>query len=134
MAGQLTLFSRIIAGEIPADFVYRDEFCVAFRDIQAQAPVHLLIVPVEPIPSIANAAPSHERLLGHLLVVAARLGEEFGLATSGYRLIINHGEDAGQTVPHLHLHLIGGRPLGALVGGTPPGICSGMRGAGMLSP
>jgi len=117
MTAQPTLFSRIIAGDIPADIVYRDEQCVAFRDIQPQAPVHLLIVPVEPIPSMANVDPAHEHLLGHLLVVAARLGAEFGVAGSGYRLIINHGDDAGQTVPHLHLHLIGGRPLGALVGG-----------------
>ncbi|MHB8644677.1 MAG: histidine triad nucleotide-binding protein [Thermomicrobiales bacterium] len=119
MTAPPTLFSRIIAGEIPADVVYRDEQCIAIRDIQPQAPVHLLIVPIEPVPSIANVEPSHERLIGHLLVVAARLGEEFGVADSGYRLIINHGDDAGQTVPHLHIHLIGGRPLGALVGGTP---------------
>ncbi len=119
MTARPTLFSRIIAGDIPADIVYRDEYCIAFRDIQPQAPVHLLIVPVEPIPGVANVDPMHEQMLGHLLVVAARLGEEFGVARSGYRLIINHGEDAGQTVPHLHLHLIGGRPLGALVGGEP---------------
>lgn len=119
MTAQPTLFGRIIAGDIPADIVYRDEYCIAFRDIQPQAPVHLLIVPVEPIPGMANVDPMHEQMLGHLLVVAARLGEEFGVARSGYRLIINHGEDAGQTVPHLHLHLIGGRPLGALVGGEP---------------
>ncbi|MDQ6602183.1 MAG: histidine triad nucleotide-binding protein [Chloroflexota bacterium] len=119
MTAQPTLFSRIIAGDIPADIVYRDEYCIAFRDIQPQAPVHLLVVPVEPIPGVANVDPMHEQMLGHLLVVAARLGEEFGVARSGYRLIINHGEDAGQTVPHLHLHLIGGRPLGALVGGEP---------------
>ncbi len=122
MPTEPTLFSRIIAGDILADIVYRDEQCVAFRDIQPQAPVHLLIVPVEPIPSVANVDPMHERLLGHLLVVAARLGAEFGVAHSGYRLIINHGDDAGQTVPHLHLHLIGGRPLGALVGGNPAAI------------
>ena len=69
-------------------------------------------------PSVADVEPAHEQLLGHLLVIAARLGREFGVADSGYRLIINHGNDAGQTVPHLHLHLIGGRPLGALVGGA----------------
>jgi histidine triad (HIT) family protein len=119
MVEQPTIFSRIIAGEIPATIVYRDEYCVAFRDAQPQAPVHLLIVPIEPIPSVADVAPAHEQLLGHLLVVAARLGGEFGVAGSGYRLIINHGDDAGQTVPHLHVHLIGGRPLGALVGGQP---------------
>ncbi len=117
MADAPTLFSRIIAGDIPADIVYRDEMCVAFRDVQPQAPVHLLIVPVTPLSSIASVDPMHERLLGHLLVVAARLAEEFGVAASGYRLIINHGDDGGQTVPHLHIHLIGGRPLGALVGG-----------------
>ncbi len=119
MVTQLTLFSRIIAGDIPADIVYRDEQCIAFRDIQPQAPVHLLIVPIEPIQSVANVDPMHERMLGHLLVVAAHLGKEFGVAHSGYRLIINHGDDAGQTVAHLHLHLLGGRPLGALVGGDP---------------
>lgn len=116
MADQPTIFSRIIAGEIPADIVYRDEYCVAFRDIHPQAPVHLLIVPVMPIASVAEVEPAHEQLLGHLLVVAARLGSDLGVAGSGYRLIINHGDDAGQTVPHLHLHLIGGRPLGALAG------------------
>lgn len=117
MTEQPTIFSRIIAGEIPADIVYRDEFCVAFRDIQPHAPVHILIVPVEPIASVADVDPSHEQLLGHLLVVAARLGRENGVEASGYRLIVNHGNDAGQTVPHLHVHLIGGRPLGALAGG-----------------
>ena len=120
MADAPTLFSRIIAGDIPADIVYRDEMCVAFRDVQPQAPVHLLIVPVTPLSSIASADPMHERLLGHLLVVAARLAEEFGVAASGYRLVINHGDDGGQTVPHLHLHLIAGRPLGALVSGGAP--------------
>src|SRR5689334_2644016 len=105
MAAQPTLFSRIIAGEIPADIVYRDEYCIAFRDIAPQAPVHLLIVPVEPIPTVADAEAGHERIIGHLFVVAARLGKEFGVAESGYRLIVNHGADAGQTVPHLHVHV-----------------------------
>ncbi len=116
MAEQPTIFSRIIAGEIPADIVYRDEYCIAFRDIAPQAPVHVLIVPVEPIPTVAAAETGHEAIIGHLFVVAAQLGEEFGVAESGYRLIINHGADAGQTVPHLHVHLLGGRNLGALVG------------------
>lgn len=120
MAEQPTIFSRIIAGEIPASIVYRDEYCAAFRDVQPQAPVHLLIVPIEPISGVAAVEPAHEQLLGHLLVVAARLGREFGVAESGYRLIINHGDDAGQTVPHLHVHLLGGRSLGALVGAQPP--------------
>ncbi len=116
MTEQPTIFNRIIAGEIPADIVYRDEYCVAFRDISPQAPVHVLIVPVEPIPTVAAAEAGHEAIIGHLFVVAAQLGEEFGVAEGGYRLIINHGADAGQTVPHLHVHLLGGRNLGALVG------------------
>ncbi len=116
MAEQPTLFSRIIAGDIPADIIYRDEYCVAFRDIQPQAPVHLLIVPVEPIPSVADVDPSHEQMLGHLLVVAARLGHDFGVAAFGIPPDRQSWRDAGQTVPHLHVHLLGGRPLGALVG------------------
>ncbi len=111
-----TLFERIIAGEIPGDFVYRDERCVAFRDIAPVAPVHLLVVPVQPIPDLDAATEAHAALLGHLLLVAARLAREQGIATGGYRVITNVGADGGQTVPHLHLHLIGGRPLGALVG------------------
>lgn len=113
-----TLFSRIIAGEIPSDFVHRDDRCVAFRDIAPAAPVHILIVPVEPLPSLADATEAHTALLGHLLVVAARVAVEQGIGASGYRVIINVGMDGGQSVPHLHLHLIGGRPLGALVGGS----------------
>lgn len=112
-----TLFERIIAGEIPGDFVYRDERCVAFRDIAPAAPVHVLIVPVEPLPDLDAATEAHAALLGHLLLVAARVAREQGVAASGYRVIANTGADGGQTVPHLHLHLIGGRPLGALVGG-----------------
>ena len=113
---ETTIFSRIIAGEIPANIVYRDAQCVAFRDIQPQGPTHILVVPVEPIASVADMTPEHEQLVGHLFAVAAKLGRDEGIAESGYRLIINHGADAGQTVAHLHVHLIGGRPLGALVG------------------
>ncbi len=113
-----TIFSRIIAGEIPANIVYRDAQCVAFRDIQPQGPTHILVVPVEEIASIADMTPAHEQLVGHLFAVAAKLARDEGIAERGYRLIINHGPDAGQTVPHLHVHLIGGRPLGALVGGA----------------
>lgn len=112
-----TLFSRIIAGEIPATVVYCDDDCIAIRDIQPQAPTHILIIPIEPLASVADMTPEHERLVGHLLAVAAQLARDEGITETGYRLIINHGADAGQTVPHLHVHLIGGRPLGALVGG-----------------
>lgn len=113
-----TLFSRIIAGEIPGDIIYRDDRCVAFRDIAPAAPVHVLVVPVEPIPSLTDVDETHDALLGHLLVVAARMAAQEGVAASGYRVIINTGTDGGQTVPHLHLHVIGGRALGALVQGT----------------
>ncbi len=111
-----TLFSRIVAGEIPATVVYRDETCVAIRDIQPQASTHILVIPIEEIATIAEMTPEHERLVGHLFAVGAQLARDEGIAASGYRLIINHGADAGQTVPHLHVHLIGGRPLGGLVG------------------
>lgn len=113
-----TLFSRIIAGEVPATVVYRDDECIAIRDIQPQASTHILVIPIEPLATIADMTPEHERLVGHLFAVAARLARDEGIVERGYRLIINHGADAGQTVPHLHLHLIGGRPLGALVGGA----------------
>ncbi len=113
-----TIFSRIIAGEIPGDIVYRDDRCIAFRDIAPAAPVHLLVVPVEPIPSLAATDAAHEALLGHLLAVAARVAAQEGIADCGYRVIVNTGEHGGQTVPHLHLHVLGGRSLGALVGGT----------------
>ncbi len=117
MSDAPTLFSRIIAGDIPGDFVYRDDRCVVIRDIAPSAPVHLLVIPIEEIPSIADVDDAHEGLLGHLLVVAARVAATEGVAEGGYRLIINHGTDGGQTVPHLHIHVIGGRELGALVSG-----------------
>ncbi len=110
-----TLFSRIIAGEIPSDIIYRDDRCIALRDIAPAAPVHILVVPIEPIPSLADVDPAHEALLGHLLVVAAQIAQGEGIAASGYRVIINTGADGGQTVPHLHVHILGGRTLGALV-------------------
>lgn len=118
MSDAPTLFSRIIAGDIPGQFVYQDDRCVAIRDIQPAAPTHILVIPIAEIPSVADVDASHEALLGHLLVVAARVAAQEGVAESGYRLIINHGADGGQTVPHLHIHILGGRPLGALVGGS----------------
>jgi histidine triad (HIT) family protein len=111
-----TIFSKIIARKIPATIVYEDDRAVAFRDIQPQAPVHLLIVPRKEIAEVGNAQPDDAALLGHLLLVAAQLARREGLAESGYRLVINNGADAGQAVPHLHVHLLGGRALG-----WPPG-------------
>jgi histidine triad (HIT) family protein len=105
-----TLFERIAAKEIPAAIVYEDEHVVAFRDINPQAPTHILIVPRRPIPRIAEAAPADHAVLGHLLLKAAEVAAQAGLA-NGYRLVINNGRDGGETVPHLHCHILGGRPL-----------------------
>ena len=103
------LFCRIIAGEVSSDIVYRDERCVAFRDLNPQAPVHVLVIPHEHIESLDDASAKDEATLGHLLRVAARVANEQGLSEAGYRTTINTGEGAGQSVFHLHLHVLGGR-------------------------
>ncbi len=110
-----TLFEKIIAGDIPADFVYRDDQVVAFRDINPAAPVHVLIVPVKPIPTANDIGESDAALVGHMFVVARKIAAEEGIAEDGYRLIINCNRHGGQEVYHLHLHLLGGRPLGGMV-------------------
>lgn len=107
----MTLFEKIIARQIPADIVYEDDFVLAFRDIKPHAPVHVLIVPKKVIPRIADAKPDDEKVLGHLLLKAAHVAEKLGLKSTGYRLIINNGPDAGESVPHLHCHILGGRSL-----------------------
>lgn len=106
-----TLFEKIASGEIPASIVYKDEKVVAFRDIGPQAPVHVLIVPRRPIPRIGEAGLEDQELLGHLLLKAAEVARLCGLQESGYRLVINNGKDGGESVPHLHCHILGGRPL-----------------------
>lgn len=106
-----TLFEKIIAREIPADVVYEDDQVLAFRDIQPQAPVHVLVIPKKPIPRIAAAAEADKDLLGHLLLQARSVAEKLGLSETGYRLVINNGHDGGESVPHLHCHLLGGRAL-----------------------
>lgn len=106
-----TIFERIAAGEIPATFVYEDDHVVAFRDIHAQAPTHVLVVPRKPIARIDAAEQSDQALLGHLLLKAAHVARLLHLDATGYRLVINNGQDGGETVPHLHVHLLGGRPL-----------------------
>lgn len=106
-----TLFEKIIDREIPAQIVYEDDKVVAFRDIKPQAPVHVLIVPRKAIPRIAKAEPGDHQVLGHLLLKAAEIAAKEGLAESGFRLIINNGRDAGEAVPHLHVHIIGGRQM-----------------------
>lgn len=107
---QDTLFTRIIRREIPADIVYEDNLAIAFRDINPQAPVHILVVPKEPIAQLSDAESQNHALMGHLLLTVKRVAAQLGLE-NGYRVVINNGADGGQTVPHLHLHLLGGRPL-----------------------
>ena len=106
-----TLFQKIADGEIPAEKVYEDELAVAFRDIDPKAPTHVLVIPREPVVSIAAAGEQHRDLLGHLMLVAARVAADEGLAEQGYRVVTNVGEHGGQSVFHLHLHVLGGRPL-----------------------
>ena len=106
-----TIFEKIVAREIPADIVYEDELVLAFRDIKPQAPVHALIVPRKPIPRLAEATPEDHRVIGHLLLKAAEVAAKLGLRQSGYRLVINNGPDGGESVPHLHCHILGGRHM-----------------------
>lgn len=110
-----TIFKRIIDKEIPAKILYEDDLCLAFPDINPQAPTHVLVIPKQEITGVATIADTDAALIGHLLVVVRKLAEQLGLS-SGYRVVINNGADAGQTVDHLHLHLLGGRELG-----WPPG-------------
>jgi len=109
------IFCKIIAGEIPGEFIYRDEQISAFRDINPIAPTHILIVPNKHITDVNDLDTKDEPLIGHLFTVARQLAEEMGIDQSGYRLIINSGPDAGQVVFHLHLHLLAGKPMGSML-------------------
>jgi histidine triad (HIT) family protein len=106
-----TLFEKIVAREIPANIIYEDDSVIAFSDIKPATPVHALIVPKKSIPRIAEAEEMDQAVLGHLILKAAEVADKLGLGKSGYRLVINNGPDAGESVPHLHLHILGGRPL-----------------------
>jgi histidine triad (HIT) family protein len=106
-----TLFEKIIAREIPAAIVYEDDLVLAIRDINPQAPVHVLIFPKQLVPRIAEAQADDQKLLGHLLLKAAEVADKVGLKKGGYRLVINNGTDGGETVPHLHCHILGGRHM-----------------------
>ena len=110
-----TVFGRIIRREIPARIAHEDDLCLAFHDVAPQAPVHVLVIPKHPIPSLAAVTPGDAALLGHLVLVATQLAAQLGL-DGGYRLVVNCGRDGGQSVDHLHVHLLGGRGLG-----WPPG-------------
>jgi histidine triad (HIT) family protein len=106
-----TLFERIAAKEIAAVIVYEDEHIVAFKDINPVAPVHALLIPRKAIANLENATPEDHAVLGHLLMKAPEIAAKLGLGQNGYRLVLNNGRDAGQEVPHLHFHLLGGRPM-----------------------
>ena len=110
-----TIFSKIIKGEIASEIVYQDDQVTAFRDIDPQAPVHILIVPNKEIPTVNDAAPEDEPVLGHMFTVARKVAEAEGVAESGYRLMVNCNRDANQEVFHLHMHLFGGCPLGPML-------------------
>jgi len=107
----MTLFEKIIAKQIPANIVYEDDLVFAIKDIKPAAPTHVLVIPKKVIPRIASAQPDDHKVLGHMLLKAAEIAKKAGLDQSGYRLVINNGPDAGETVPHLHLHILGGRSM-----------------------
>jgi len=115
MTESKTIFKRIIDREIPAQIVYEDDLCLAFRDVNPQAPTHILVIPKQEIPSTAQLQDSDGALAGHLLLTARKVAADLGLS-NGYRIVVNCGADGGQSVDHLHLHVLGGRPLG-----WPPG-------------
>ncbi len=110
-----TIFSKIARGEIPADIVYRDDLVTAFRDIRPLTPTHVLIVPNDAIPTLADVSADDEAVLGRMLRVAAEIAEKEGIAQGGYRVMINCRDHGGQEVYHLHMHLLGGRPLGPML-------------------
>lgn len=111
-----TIFSKIIRREIPSDIIYQDDSVTAFRDISPQAPVHILIIPNKIIPTVNDIGEEDEKVLGHLFTVAAKLAKQEGIDESGYRLIMNCNKDGGQEVYHLHMHLLGGKQLGKIIG------------------
>jgi histidine triad (HIT) family protein len=112
----VTVFAKILAGDIPADIVYEDEHVVAFQDVAPVAPTHVVVIPRKPLASVADASPEDATLLGRLLLAGAQVARDLGLEEDGYRMVTNVGRDGGQSVFHLHVHLVGGRPFG-----WPPG-------------
>ena len=110
-----TIFSKIIRKEIPADIVYQDDLVTAFRDINPRAPTHILIIPNTIIPTVDDVTPEDEQVLGRLFTTASKIARAEGIAEDGYRLIVNCRQHGGQEVYHLHMHLLGGRPLGRMV-------------------
>ncbi len=110
----MTIFEKIIAREIPADIVHEDDVCLAFHDVSPQAPTHILVIPKKAIPRVGEASAEDQDTLGHLLLTAGKIARDLGIAdteSEGFRLVINHGKNGGESVPHLHVHLLAGRPL-----------------------
>ncbi|MEO6970809.1 MAG: histidine triad nucleotide-binding protein [Chthoniobacterales bacterium] len=107
----MTIFEKIVAREIPAKIAFEDDEVIAFHDVNPQAPVHVLIVPKRVVPRLAEASESDQALLGRLILTAAKVARDLGMSGSGYRVVINNGPDGGETVPHLHVHLLGKRAL-----------------------
>ena len=110
------IFCRIVAGEVPADIVYQDEDFLAFRDVMPKAPTHVLIIPKTHITSVTELTDRQQKLAGRLIIIAKNLAQKEGIARKGYRLVINCGPEGGQVVPHLHLHLLGGRQMDVRLG------------------
>jgi len=111
----MCVFCRIIKGELPAKVVYEDDSVIAFHDINPQAPVHILIVPKEHIPTVNDLTEEHEKLIGHIFSVAKKIAKDMGFAEKGYRILINCNKDGGQEVYHIHFHLFAGKPLGPML-------------------
>lgn len=107
----MTIFTKIINREVPADIVHEDEHCIAFRDVSPQAPTHILVIPKKPVVSLEHLEAEDAPLLGHLWLTIQKVARDEGLAEGGYRVVVNCGRDGGQSVDHLHFHLLGGRPL-----------------------
>jgi histidine triad (HIT) family protein len=107
----MTLFERIISREIPAQIIHEDSECIAIRDINPQAPVHVLVIPRKAVPRLGEATAANAALLGHLLLTAASIAKREGIERTGYRVVLNHGPHAGESVPHLHVHMLGGRKM-----------------------
>jgi histidine triad (HIT) family protein len=107
----MTIFEKIIARQIPAKIAHEDDLCIAIHDINPQAPLHVLVIPKKPIARVGAASMDDQAVLGHLLLTAGNLAKKLGVSDSGYRLVINSGPDGGETVPHMHVHLLGQRPL-----------------------
>ena len=106
-----TIFKKIIDKEIPADIVYEDDICLAFKDIDPKAPTHILIIPKKEIPSMAEVSEDDKEILGHLMLTASKVAKDIGVSESGYRLVANTNNEGGQEVYHLHIHLLGGRQM-----------------------